>query len=142
MDDHTTTTSLGGSPRRTPPVEPFDLDPARRPGVPMHRPPQPWPNSRFPPARMQARPASLLHGRPHKQMPPVYSTAVPPRGVSGALRRAAYRIPDHDPNHWVMLLLADRVDAWGARGWKLVRAVAPLALVAFAGARVLGGSRR
>jgi hypothetical protein len=140
MEELTTTTAP--SRRSAPPFEPVDLDPARRPGVPMHRPPEPWPNARFPPARMHARPASLLHGRPHKQMTPVYSTAVPPRGVSGAIRRAAYRYPDHVVRHWMMLLFADRVDAWGTRAWRLLRVATPLAFLAFAGSRVLGGARR
>jgi hypothetical protein len=41
---------------------------------------------------------------------PVFGTAQPPRGVSGALRRRAYTIPEHHARHWVMLILADRVD--------------------------------
>ncbi len=41
---------------------------------------------------------------------PVSGTAQPPRLLSGALRRAAYRIPDRRTSHWLLLLLADRVD--------------------------------
>jgi hypothetical protein len=42
---------------------------------------------------------------------PVFSTALPPRGLSGALRRLAHRVPDHRATHWLILLLADRIDA-------------------------------
>jgi hypothetical protein len=42
---------------------------------------------------------------------PVFGTAVPPRGLSGWMRRAAYEIPEHETSHWLVLLLADRVDA-------------------------------
>jgi hypothetical protein len=107
-----------------------DLDPARRPGVPRERAPAPWPNTRFPPARMQVPPSSPKHNRPGKPMPPVYGTAVPPHGLSGAIRKAAYRYPDHFMRHWTLLLFADRVDSWGTRAGKLLRVVAPLAAVA------------
>jgi hypothetical protein len=40
----------------------------------------------------------------------VRSSAVPPSGLSGFLRRVAYRIPDHEPRHWLLLMLADRLD--------------------------------
>ena len=43
--------------------------------------------------------------------PVIRSSAVPPRGLSGFLRRRAYRIPDHEPRHWLFLMVADRVDA-------------------------------
>jgi hypothetical protein len=51
-------------------------------------------------------------GRP---LTPVFGTSVPPRGLSGLLRRQAYALPDHDPLHWQILLLADRVDVWEHR---------------------------
>ena len=41
---------------------------------------------------------------------PVVGTAQPPRGLSGALRDRAYGIPEHNARHWLLLLLADRVD--------------------------------
>lgn len=124
------------------PVEAADLDPARRPGVPSERPPQPWPNSRFPPQHMTAEPAVPGHGRPGKQMPPVYGTAVPLRGLSGAIRKAAYGYPDHVAAHWLLLLLGDRVDAWGTRAWRLLRVGAPAAAVALLARRMLAPSRR
>jgi hypothetical protein len=121
--------------------EPVDLDRARRPGVPKERPPQPWPNARQPIARMQATPSVPEHARPGKPMPPVYGTAVPLRGLSGAVRRAAYRYPDHDVRHWTMLLFGDRVDSWERRARKVATVAAPLALLAWAGARALGSRR-
>jgi hypothetical protein len=103
------------TPPRTapPPVEAVDLDRKNRPGVPRERPPEPWPNSRPTPQRMTAPPSVPRHGRPNKPMPPVYGTAVPLRGLSGAIRKAAYRLPDHDTNHWLLLMLGDRVQWWG-----------------------------
>ncbi len=101
-----------------------DRDLARRPGVPMEREPQPWPNTRFPPARQQGEPAALRHGRANKRPPPVFGTGEPPRGLSGLVRRWAYRYPDHYPRHWLLLLLGDRVDSWSHR----FRRVAPIAV--------------
>src|SRR5687768_15586680 len=86
-----------------------DIEPERRPGVPMETDP---------------RPLAGTHGREHPAQPPselplkadhrpptqVFSTAMPPRGMSGLLRRWAYTQPDHRAKHWMTLLLADRID--------------------------------
>jgi hypothetical protein len=39
-----------------------------------------------------------------------WTTTIRLRGLSGLLRRAAYRIPDWKARHWLLLLFADRVD--------------------------------
>ncbi len=122
--------------RARPPVEPVDLDPANRPGVPKERPPEPWPNSRFPPKRMTGTPSVPKHGRPDKPMPPVFGTAVQLHGVSGAIRRAAYRYPDHTVSHWLLLLLGDRVDSWGVRARRVLPIALPVVAVALAVKRV------
>lgn len=41
---------------------------------------------------------------------PVFGTAAPPHGLSGVLRARAYDIPEHKAAHFMLLLLADRVD--------------------------------
>jgi hypothetical protein len=116
-----------------------DRDPSRRPGVPMMRQdPQPLLNARFPPERQPGQPASPLHGRPNKPMPPVFGTALPLRGLSGAIRRLAYSYPDHKPRHWMLKLLGDRVESWGYRTRKYLPVVLPLA----AGAWLLSRPRR
>jgi hypothetical protein len=110
-----------------------DLDPSRRPGVPMMREPQPWPNTRFPPERQPGEPASPMHGRPNKPMPPVFGTAVPLRGLSGVIRKLAYQYPDHYPSHWVVMMLGDRVDFWSHRARRLLPVAVPLAVLSFIG---------
>lgn len=45
----------------------------------------------------------------HGQAP--YTETIPLHGISGMLRRAAYRAPDWKPRKWLTLMLADRVDA-------------------------------
>jgi hypothetical protein len=110
-----------------------DLDPSRRPGVPMMREPQPWPNTRFPPERQPGEPTVPKHGRPNKPMPPVFGTAVPLKGLSGAIRKLAYSYPDHYPNHWLLKMLGDRVDSWSHRARRLLPVVVPFAVVGFLG---------
>lgn len=44
---------------------------------------------------------------------PVYGTAQPTGGPAEAMRRAAYRLPAHNPNRWLMLLAADRAEVSG-----------------------------
>lgn len=121
-----------------PPFDPVDLDPSTRPGVPKERPPAPWPNSRFPPQRMHSPPSALKHGRPNEPMPPVYGTAVPPRGVSGIFRKVAYRYPDHYARHWQLLLLGDRVDAWETRVRRFAPIALPVAVLGVVAMRFLG----
>lgn len=82
----------------------------RRPGVPMEAEPRidtgaHWRMpERMPERRLRPRRKGL------KRLTPVYGTAQPPRGVSGIMRRIAYRIPEHRARHWLVLLAADRVD--------------------------------
>ena len=88
-----------------------DGDPERRPGVPMLLRPEVrggahWeqPERQPPPAVPVLKRASL------DELPPVFSTALPPKGLSGLLRRKAYAIPEYEMRHVLLLLLADRVD--------------------------------
>ena len=53
-----------------------------------------------------------------QQLPPARGTAQPMRGLSGVVRRAAYRIPEHEARHWALLLFADRVDAVEHGAWR------------------------
>lgn len=93
-----------------------DLDPRRRPGVPMEeKDPQPRAGAQAPIEPQQTgQPVTHAHGGLPK-MPPVYGTSIPPKGLSGVLRKVAYGYPDHWVRHWMVLLVADRVDVWEHR---------------------------
>ncbi|MBZ4376555.1 hypothetical protein [Corallococcus sp. AS-1-6] len=109
-----------------------DLDPANRPGVPMETAPKPLAGARVPIAHQHAEVPVFKHaGR--KEMPPVFGTAQPPKGLSGLLRKAAYAKPDHKPGHWMLLLLADRVDVWEHRLRRSLPWAAPSAAAFLAG---------
>lgn len=91
-----------------------DRDPVDRPGVPRERD-EGWdPGARWPAPARQAGADSI--GRSGPRVPtPVFGTAQPARGLSGAVRRAAYRIPEHRASRWLLLMAADRLDAAGHR---------------------------
>lgn len=88
-----------------------DLDPADRPSVPRERfdpsltgahwehperQPEKWPRER---------------SVEHTQLPPVFGTAQPPKGVSGAIRKYAYaKYSEGQAAHWLLLMAGDRVD--------------------------------
>jgi hypothetical protein len=49
----------------------------------------------------------------HAFLTPVFGTTVPLKGLSGVIRRYAYaRFSEGRAAHWLLLLGADRVDAW------------------------------
>ncbi len=87
-----------------------DLDYDERTSVPMEdfdpgatgahwtfpeRQPERWPRERSP---------------EHAMVTPVFGTACPPRGISGAIRRYAYTLGEGKSSHWLLLMAADRVD--------------------------------
>lgn len=52
----------------------------------------------------------ILQSIEHKQRPAVVGTSTPPSGLSGALRRHAFRKSESNLLHWMMLLGADRIN--------------------------------
>jgi hypothetical protein len=87
-----------------------DLDPGTRPGVPRDKAPEIGVESLYPPIEPQVARIKIHKSNEHGQMPPVFGTSCPPKGVSGALRDVAYRFSEGQLPHWLTLLLADRVN--------------------------------
>lgn len=90
-----------------------DLDPKDRPSVPKLR----WQEDRsgahwdFPERQPEKWPRE--RSIEHQFLTPVFGTACPPKGISGALRRYLYRTySEGRAAHWLLLLAADRIDAW------------------------------
>ncbi len=107
-------------PRLTPPVEELrqripgwgvDLDPANRPGVPKERydPASTGAHWDFPERQEERVPRE--RSIEHKFLTPVFGTACPPSGLSGMMRRYAYRYSEAQTSHWLLLVLADRLNA-------------------------------
>jgi hypothetical protein len=92
-----------------------DLDPADRPSHPKLRyaPEVTGAHWRFPDRQpgAEGRERSIEHAF----VTPVFGTAQPLHGPSGAIRRLAYgRFSEARLAHWLLLIAGDRVDAWGA----------------------------
>lgn len=93
-----------------------DLPPENRPGVPMEAsPPRRAAGAHWKEPDRQRPTDEVLKRAGRRQLTPVFGTAVPPRGVSGAIRRFAYTFPDHKARHIFLLMLADRVDVLESR---------------------------
>lgn len=93
-----------------------DLDPADRPSVPKLQfdPDLNGAHWEFPERQPEREPRE--RSIEHAFLTPVFGTACPPRGVSGGLRRYAYRrFSEARAAHWLLLIAADRVDALGSR---------------------------
>lgn len=89
----------------------FDQPPERRPGVPMAGNPSEAPGVAGEPLVLQeGRRDRRLHRAGLDGPTPVFGTAQPHQRLSGTIRSAAYDIPEHLARHWMLLLLADRVD--------------------------------
>ena len=89
-----------------------DLDPAVRPSVPRERfdPEATGAHWEFPERQPERRPRE--RSIEHETLPPVFGTSCPPKGLSGVMRRYAYRrYSEARAAHWLLLIAADRVDA-------------------------------
>ena len=88
-----------------------DLDPENDPAYPMkrrnngeqagyswERPPQ------------QPINVEVLHSNERPNVTAVFGTSTPPSGLSGMLRRFAFRFSESNYGHWLPLMLADRVN--------------------------------
>ena len=93
----------------------LDLDPADRPSWPKldFRDDLTGAHWEFPERQEELRPRE--RSIEHRFLTPVFGTAQPLHGPSGALRRLSYaRFSEGRAAHWMLLVLADRVDAGGA----------------------------
>lgn len=100
----------------------LDANPVTRPGVPMEAVPLPDSGAHWIEPEPQPRDGRHFMRRGLKDLTPVFGTSSPPRGASGALRGLAYRVPEHEARHWVMLMAADRVDVLESRLGRLLSA--------------------
>jgi hypothetical protein len=87
-----------------------DLDPANRPAVPKERTPPRLENLPWTEPEQQQSDVLVLHSTERPGITPVFGTSVPPSGLSGVLRKRAFRRSENDVRHWMMLMLADRVN--------------------------------
>ena len=88
-----------------------DSDPKDRPMYPMELPSDVTNAVRgnnVPPQQKQT--VRIHKSIEHPDMTPVFGTSCPPRGLSGKIRDVAYGFSEGRLSHWMLLMLADRVD--------------------------------
>jgi len=88
-----------------------DLDERNRPGVPMERTPPRLEGVHWKEPAQQPRNVPIFHSTERPGITPVFGSSVPPRGLSGFIRKRAFGHSENNVRHWMMLLFADRVDA-------------------------------
>lgn len=110
-----------------------DADFSARPGVPMELHPEIRGGAHWDEVERQPPPSvRVLKRKELPELTPVFSQAYPPKGLSGVLRRWAYARKETLTRHWLLLLVADRVDVLEHR----LRSPAGLAALGLAGAGV------
>ena len=114
----------------------------------------------------------VLHSNERSDLTSVFGTSTPPSGLSGIIRRVAFKYSESSYGHWLPLMLADRVGVvegaladlergrvpnvfvergWKAEwkhnrtsliGWILLRAILVSAVVAYVGRRGVDSHRQ
>jgi hypothetical protein len=87
-----------------------DLDPANRPAYPKERTPPRLPGVHWDQPQQQRQTVEILHSNERPGLTPIFGTSTPPSGLSGQIRRAAFKFSENDIRHWLILLFADRVN--------------------------------
>lgn len=90
----------------------MDADPENDPTYPMkHRTGADHDRLNYDRAPQQLQKIEVLHSNERPGITRVFGTSSPPSGLSGMLRRYAFRFGEGSSAHWMTLILADRVNA-------------------------------
>jgi hypothetical protein len=87
-----------------------DLDVRNRPAVPREKSPPQGTGAHWDEPEQQIPTIKILVSTEHKALTPVFGTACPLKGLSGVIREFAFRFSEGKKAHWLLLLVADRVD--------------------------------
>lgn len=114
----------------------MDADPENDPTYPMKH----WNGAdhkrlNYEKAPQQPVDIEVLHSIERPGVTRVFGTSTPPKGLSGAVRRYAFKYSEATATHWMSLILADRINAiegkiddlthgilpnpWIERGWRV-----------------------
>jgi hypothetical protein len=58
----------------------------------------------------QTASVEILHSNERPNLSATFGTSTPPSGLSGVLRRAAFKYSENSYGHWLPLMLADRIN--------------------------------
>ena len=107
-----------------------DADPENDPTWPMRdRSKDDGPGMNWTPPETQHTGVEILQSVEYPRRPAVVGQSTPPSGVSGVIRRAAFPFSESQWGHWLLLMLADRVNAVEGVIDDLLRGRAPNPLV-------------
>lgn len=87
-----------------------DLDHSNRPGYPMERIPPRDIGVHWDEPPQQRETVEILVSKERPRITRIFSSKLPPKGLSGRLREYAFTFTEADSRHWAILLFADRVD--------------------------------
>jgi hypothetical protein len=102
-----------------------DLDPANRPAYPKERMPPRLEGVHWTDVEDQPVKIKVYHSTERPGITPVFGTSTPPSGISGKIRDVAYKLSENDIRHWLLLLLADRVNVVEGIGQDLMSGHVP-----------------
>jgi hypothetical protein len=102
-----------------------DLDRKNRPAVPMERTPPRFIHPHEGKLPQQPQTVEILVSTERPGITPIFGTAQPPKGLSGMMRRLAFRWAENDLRHWLILLAADRVNVVEGIGEDLAKGKVP-----------------
>lgn len=102
-----------------------DLEHKNRPAYPMERTPPRLENVHWTHPEEQPVGVKVYHSTERPGITPVFGTSTPPSGLSGKIRDVAYQLSENDIRHWLLLLLADRINVVEGIGQDLRRGHVP-----------------
>lgn len=89
----------------------IDADPKNNPTYPMkHYTGADHDRLNYDRAPQQPKGIEVLHSNERPGITRVFGTSVPPSGLSGILRRYAFKFSEGSSGHWMTLILADRIN--------------------------------
>lgn len=89
----------------------MDADPENDPTYPMkHRDGSDYQRIHYDRAPQQQQNIEVLHSIERPGITRVFGTSTPPAGLSGAVRRFAFKYSEATATHWMTLVLADRIN--------------------------------
>lgn len=87
-----------------------DVDPKDRPAYPKEKTPAGGTGAHWTRPEQQQTRVRIFRSIERPRLSATFGTSVPPSGLSGWIRSAAYRLSENDVRHWLLLLFADRVN--------------------------------
>ena len=89
----------------------LDADRENDPTYPMrHRDHDDGPGMTWVRPAQQPETVEVLRSIEHNRLPAVFGAAIPPSGLSGVIRRQAFKYSESQWAHWLLLMLADRIN--------------------------------